>query len=171
MAVSRTAAAGTAKAKRPSQAPQIDAIDAPVSMDQLSQYLGYPLKRAQLRLFDNFIRCVAPLDLTPAQFSVLLLLEKNPGRNQTEIAGALGILRPNFVTMLDELGKRGLCSRVRSSNDRRSHMLMLTDKGAAVVARAKKLIEAKHESRLRELLGDGNRALLLAMLEKIAQEF
>lgn len=140
-------------------------------MDQLSQYLGYPLKRAQLRLFDNFIRCVAPLDLTPAQFSVLLLLEKNPGRNQTEIAGALGILRPNFVAMLDELGKRGLCSRIRSNNDRRSHMLVLTDKGAAVVARAKKLIEAKHESRLRELLGDGNRALLLAMLEKIAQEF
>lgn len=171
MAVSRTAAAGTAKARRPSQASQIDAVDAPVSMDQLSQYLGYPLKRAQLRLFDNFIRCVAPLDLTPAQFSVLLLLEKNPGRNQTEIAGALGILRPNFVAMLDELGKRGLCSRIRSNNDRRSHMLVLTDKGAAVVARAKKLIEAKHESRLRELLGDGNRALLLAMLEKIAQEF
>ncbi|MEW6769686.1 MAG: MarR family transcriptional regulator [Pseudomonadota bacterium] len=140
-------------------------------MEQLSQYVGYPLKRAQLRLFENFIRCVAPLDLTPAQFSVLLLLEKNPGRNQTEIAGALGILRPNFVAMLDELEKRGLCSRVRSNNDRRSHILALTEKGTAVLARAKKLIEAKHEARLRELLGDGNRALLLAMLEKIAEEF
>jgi len=41
---------------------------------------------------------VAPLQLTPAQFSVLLLLDKNPGRNQTEIANTLGILRPNFVS-------------------------------------------------------------------------
>ncbi len=171
MAVSRTAGAGTTKGKRPSQASQFDADDTPVLMEQLSQYVGYPLKRAQLRLFENFIRCVAPLDLTPAQFSVLLLLEKNPGRNQTEIAGALGILRPNFVAMLDELEKRGLCSRVRSNNDRRSHILALTEKGTAVLARAKKLIEAKHEARLRELLGDGNRALLLAMLEKIAEEF
>lgn len=140
-------------------------------MDQLSQYLGYPLKRAQLRLFDNFIRCVAPLDLTPAQFSVLLLLEKNPGRNQTEIAGALGILRPNFVAMLDALEGRGLCVRTRSPSDRRSHILMLTDKGRATLTRAKKLVATQHEARLVELIGDDNRTALLAMLAKIAREF
>jgi hypothetical protein len=52
------------------------------------------------------------------------------GRNQTEIASTLGILRPNFVALLDELESRDLCVRSRSSNDRRSHILRLTEKAA-----------------------------------------
>src|SRR6266705_1225738 len=98
-------------------------------------------------------------------------LRKNPGRNQTEIANTLGILRPNFVAMLDALESRDLCARMRSANDRRSHILVLTDKGRAVLARAKKLVATKHEARLDELLGPANRVALLSMLSKIAQEF
>jgi DNA-binding MarR family transcriptional regulator len=140
-------------------------------LGELAELLGYSLKRAQLKVFEDFLRCVAPLQLTPAQFSVLLLLDRNPGRNQTEIANTLGILRPNFVSMLDALESRGLCARMRSTNDRRSHILGLTDKGRAVLARAKKLVASKHEARLNELLGPANRVALLEMLSKIAAEF
>ena len=144
---------------------------AALNMGELSELLGYSLKRAQLKIFEDFLHCVAPLQLTPAQFSVLLLLDKNPGRNQTEIANTLGILRPNFVAMLDGLESRDLCMRARSTNDRRSHILMLTDRGRAVLARAKKLVATKHEARLNELLGPADRAALLSMLTKIASEF
>ncbi len=142
-----------------------------VRLGELSDLLGYVLKRAQLKVFEDFLRCVAPLQLTPAQFSVLLLLDGNPGRTQTEIANTLGILRPNFVSLLDSLESRELCSRVRSANDRRSHILMLTEKGRGVLARAKKLVVSKHEARLNELLGPAGREMLLAMLTKIAEEF
>src|SRR5258708_13650325 len=101
----------------------------------------------------------------------MLVPEKTPGRNQPEIASTLGILRPNFVAMLDGLESRELCVRMRSTNDRRSHVLMLTDKGRAVLARARKLVASKHEARLNELLGSANRAALLAMLAKLAAEF
>jgi DNA-binding MarR family transcriptional regulator len=172
MTVSK-AAPITAKVSRP---PRKEAGDAAtegtaLQLGELSEHLGYALKRAQLKIFENFLRCVAPLQLTPAQFSVLLLLDNNPGRNQTEIASTLGILRPNFVAMLDGLESRDLCARIRSANDRRSHILVLTDKGRAVLARAKKLVAAKHEARLNELLGPANRAALLAMLATIAREF
>lgn len=140
-------------------------------LGELSNLLGYALKRAQLRVFEDFLRCVAPLQLTPAQFSVLLLLDHNPGRNQTEIAATLGILRPNFVALLDALESRELCVRTRSPNDRRSHILVLTDKGRATLARAKSLVATKHEARLIELVGRDNHAALLAMLAKIAREF
>lgn len=143
---------------------------AALELGELSELLGYTLKRAQLRIFEDFSRCVAPLQLTPAQFSVLVLLEKSPGRNQTEIANALGILRPNFVSMLDGLQSRGLCERVRSTSDRRSHILLLTDKGRTVLARAKRLV-AEHEARLNALLGPANRAALLSMLAKITGAF
>src|ERR1700754_3207523 len=142
-----------------------------LQLGELSELLGYSLKRAQLRIFEDFLRCVEPLQLTPAQFSVLLLLDRNPGRNQTEIASTLGILRPNFVSMLDALESRDLCARIRSPNDRRSHILELTDKGRAVLARAKRLVASKHEARLNELLGPDNRLALLNMLAKIAREF
>lgn len=142
-----------------------------IKMGELSELLGYSLKRAQLRVFEDFIRCVASLNLTPAQFSVLLLIDRNPGRNQTEIANTLGILRPNFVTMLDGLESRELCVRVRSANDRRSHILMLTDNGRTILARAKKLVATKHEARLNEVLGPANRAALLEMLATIARDF
>ena len=144
--------------------------DLPLDLGELADLLGYSLKRAQLRVFEDFLRVMTPLQLTPAQFSVLLLLEKNPGRNQTEVASTLGIQRPNFVAMLDSLESRGLCVRLRSVSDRRSHVLMLTDKGRATVARAKKLVAAKHEARLSELLGESNRIALVHMLAKIARE-
>jgi DNA-binding MarR family transcriptional regulator len=147
-----------------------DAAEA-IQLGELSEQLGYVLKRAQLKVFENFLRCMASLQLTPAQFSVLLLVDQNPGRNQTEIASTLGILRPNFVAMLDNLESRDLCARIRSTNDRRSHILVLTEKGKAVLARAKKLVATKHESRLNDLLGPANRQALIEMLAKIATEF
>jgi len=104
-----------AKASRPARKEAIEVASETTAlrMGELSDLLGYSLKRAQLKIFEDFIRCVAPLRLTPAQFSVLLLLDNNPGRNQTEIANTLGILRPNFVAMLDGLESRDLCARIR----------------------------------------------------------
>jgi DNA-binding MarR family transcriptional regulator len=172
MTVSKTAVIDAAKAPRLARRETAGTAEsAELQLGELSELIGYALKRAQLKVFEDFLRCVAPLQLTPAQFSVLLLIDKNPGRNQTEIANTLGILRPNFVAMLDGLESRDLCARIRSTNDRRSHMLILTDKGRAVLARAKKLIAAKHEARFNELLGPANRAALLAMLTTIAREF
>src|ERR1700741_1279810 len=170
MTVSKTAMADGARARK--EAAEDAVLEAgALQLGELSELLGYSLKRAQLKIFEDFLRCVAPLQLTPAQFSVLLLIENNPGRNQTEIASTLGILRPNFVAMLDGLESRDLCARMRATPDRRSHVLMLTDKGRAVLARAKKLVATKHEARLNELLGPADRAALLSMLTKIAQGF
>src|SRR6187399_2787512 len=159
------------KGRKDAAEPQGQVHAEALQLGELSEQLGYVLKRAQLKVFENFLRCMASLQLTPAQFSVLLLVEKNPGRNQTEVASTLGILRPNFVAMLDGLESRDLCARIRSTNDRRSHILVLTDKGKAVLARAKKLVATKHESRLNELLGQSNREALIGMLSKIANEF
>ena len=98
MTVSK-ATADAVKPSRPNGREALDGADenAALQLGELSDLLGYSLKRAQLKVFEDFLRCVAPLQLTPAQFSVLLLLDRNPGRNQTEIANTLGILRPNFV--------------------------------------------------------------------------
>jgi DNA-binding MarR family transcriptional regulator len=173
MTISRTAPGGGAKVGKVARKEAADGVadHYPLQIGELSELLGYALKRAQLKVFEDFLRCMASLQLTPAQFSVLILIEKNPGRNQTEVANTLGILRPNFVSMLDGLESRDLCTRIRSTNDRRSHILVLTDKGRSVLARAKKLVATKHEARLNELLGPDSRTALLDMLAKIVREF
>lgn len=141
-----------------------------LDIGDLAGHLGYGLKRAQLRVFEGFLHAVAPVRLTPAQFSVLMLLDSNAGRNQTEIAAALGILRPNFVPLLDDLESRGLCKRKRSADDRRSHVLTLTDKGRATLAEAKRLVAVNHEKRLAELLTNSEHAQLLRLLDRLARE-
>ena len=65
------------------------------------------LRRAQLIVFQDFFAAFAPFDIRPAQFSVLTVIERNPGLTQSQVAAALGIKRTNFVGMLDELEKRG----------------------------------------------------------------
>ena len=149
-----------------------EAASAPTGLDvgDLAGHLGYGLKRAQLRVFEGFMNAVAPLKLTPAQFSVLMLLDSNAGRNQTEVAAALGILRPNFVPLLDDLESRGLCRRKRSADDRRSHVLALTDKGRSTLSEAKGLVSINHEKRLSELLTHEERAQLLTLLDRLARE-
>ena len=44
------------------------ADNAGLQLGELAELLGYSLKRAQLKVFEDFLRCVAPLQLTPAQF-------------------------------------------------------------------------------------------------------
>ena len=99
-------------------------------------------------MFEDFNRRFAALKLSPAQYSALVVIAANPGRKQSEIAGALGIQRPNFVAMMDELERRGLAERLRTPVDRRSRALALTAAGAALVgARAPRAGRAGKGSR------------------------
>jgi DNA-binding MarR family transcriptional regulator len=132
----------------------------PFDLGGLEEATGYALRRAQLAIFTDFARRFAELDLKPAQYSALLLIAANPGQTQSAIGAALGILRPNFVAMLDELERRGLARRTRSEIDRRSHAVVLTPAGDDILARAR-AIQRAQEDRIRDILGaDGREALI-----------
>jgi DNA-binding MarR family transcriptional regulator len=133
----------------------------------LGGLIGYRLRRAQLKVFEDFIASFAPLGLKPAQFSALVLIEANPGRSQREIAAALGIQRPNFVAMMDEFERRGLAERHRSEVDRRSHALDLTEAGRALLRQGREIVRG-HEERIAGGLSASERADLLRLLSRLA---
>jgi DNA-binding MarR family transcriptional regulator len=135
----------------------------------LATSLGYLLKRAQLAVFQDFAGAFAEFDIRPAQFSVLTLIERNPGLKQIEIGRALGIKRTNFVPLLDALETRGLATRRAVPSDRRSYALYLTERGATALRRMYE-IQAEHERHLAEIVGAEGRALLLDLLGKLATE-
>jgi len=137
-----------------------------VDLGPLPGLIGYVLRRAQLSVFQDFFAAFAPFAIRPAQFSVLTVIERNPGLTQSQVAGALGIKRTNFVGMLDELEKRGLAER-RRARDKRAYALYLTGDGAALMRKLKPVLRA-HESRMVEKVGEDGRATLLALLRAIA---
>jgi len=139
---------------------------APLALGPLPGYTGYVLRRAQVALFENFINSFKPLGLRPAQFSVLLVVNANPGRRQSEIAAALGIRQANLVGLIDDLDRRGLAKRKRLLTDRRSHALVLTAKGSALLKKGLAL-QSQFEQRLVSGLGAGEHARLIASLRKL----
>lgn len=145
-----------------------DVLPASTGLDlgPLPGLLGYALRRTQVAVFADFMASFAALDLRPAQFSVLLLIRHNPGCKQSDVAEALGILRPNFVAMMDELDHRGLTQRTTSKGDRRSYAIFLTEAGEALLDAAMKVV-AEHEARLASAMKPGEAEKLLDLLTRI----
>lgn len=136
-----------------------------IALDALDSHLGYFVRRLQVWIFHDFIRALAPIQLSPAQFSVLVIVNANRGLSQAELAAALGVERARLVRLLDRLQSRGLVARLRSPDDGRRHELQLTPQGQAVLAQAKSL-GARHQKRLIERLGAERHGLLLAALRE-----
>jgi DNA-binding MarR family transcriptional regulator len=130
----------------------------------LNDHLGYFIRRLQVWVFQDFIRTLAPIDIRPAQYSVLVVVAGNPGLSQSDLAACLGIERARLVRLLDKLEKRGLTRRLASRTDRRSHALRLTGDGQKILKRAK-MLAAVHETRLVERLGAEQRKLLIDTLK------
>jgi DNA-binding MarR family transcriptional regulator len=75
--------------------------------------------------------------LTPVQFFVLRWLSKDDEANMSKLAGLLGV-RPQTVTpIVDTLESSGWVRRVRSIEDRRESLLVLTPKGARMITSVK----------------------------------
>jgi len=144
--------------------------DAALQMGELSELLGYVLKRAQLKIFEDFLRCVAPLQLTPAQSpccccstgipAVTRRDRQHAWHPEAEFRGHAGRAGEPRSAGADAFGERSPLPHPGAD-----------DKGRAVLARAKKLVATKHEARLNEVLGPANRAALLEMMAKLAREF
>jgi DNA-binding MarR family transcriptional regulator len=132
---------------------------------ELNEHIGYFLRRLQVAVFTNFIRTLSPLEIRPAQYSVLVLIAANPGRSQSAIGQALNIERARLARMLHELERRQWIERRAAPDDRRSHSLYLTEAGTKALARIRGLT-ARHEQQMIELIGPERRAQLLDLLRE-----
>jgi DNA-binding MarR family transcriptional regulator len=137
-----------------------------LDLGPLPELIGYVLRRAQLVVFQDFFQAFAPFDISPAQFSVLTVIERNPGLTQSQVAAALGIKRTNFVGLLDELERRALAERRQAARDKRSYALYLTSDGATLVRKLKPVLKA-HEDRMIARIGEAGRDRLVELLHEI----
>ena len=137
--------------KKPTR-PPVDAPEERIVLGDLRGNLGYRLRRAQLWVFKDISRRLARFDLSPAQFSVLAVIEANPGINQLTIASALDIERAGLGRLVDRLASQGLVTRTASLVHRRYYALHVTAAGAKLLDRARPII-AQGEKALADRLG------------------
>jgi DNA-binding MarR family transcriptional regulator len=146
---------------------KIDAAS-PVDLSMLGDAIGYQLRRAQLAVFDDFIRSFTEHNIRPSQYGVLTAIERNPGSSQAVIAQSLGIKRSNFVKLIDEFERRRLVARRRVAGDRRANALYLT-KGGQLTIEQLHAIRKAHEARLGALVGSPEeRKIFLEQLSRLS---
>ena len=136
----------------------------------LPSLLGYQLRRTQSAVFADFAATFgrAGEALTPGEFGLLVLVERNAGLSQMALARALGIDRSTLVPILNRLQARGLLVRRASPTDGRTHALALTLGGDKALAKFARLVKA-HEKRIAGRLSDAEARELIGLLEKVRQ--
>ncbi len=135
----------------------------------LTNLIGFHLRQAQIAVFRDFAETMGALDITPGLFAVLVLAESNPGFKQSELARAVHLDRSTVVSVVDNLERRGLLERRAVAHDRRSNALRLTGAGVKLLKTLKRRV-AEHEKRLARNLDAGERATLVALLQRIFPE-
>ena len=144
------AAQKTASGARRRRAPAAE--PAPLIMNVIENNIGHQLRVGTMTFFRSLEAVLAPFELRPSLFATLAVIEANPDRKQQEIGEAVGIKRPNFVLVIDELERRGLVRRHRAPGDARSYALRLTPVGALAMKEIRAVHDA-HEKGALESLG------------------
>jgi DNA-binding MarR family transcriptional regulator len=103
---------------------------------QLGESVGYLLSRVKSTM-SNMVtqRTMAELGITSTQASILFMVASGKCLLAADLAREYGIDASAVTRLIDRLEKRGLLSRVRSSEDRRAVRLALTPEGLALAAR------------------------------------
>lgn len=143
-------------------------IDVKLNLGPLPNLVGYVLRRAQIDVFKDFIDACAEVDVRPVIYSIMAIIDANPGARQGVVGAALGIKRSNIVSLVNELEDRGLATRSPHDSDMRSYALHLTAEGKDLLHRLNELVQ-NHEQRLREALGEDDRKTLIELLGRLQQ--
>lgn len=105
--------------------------------------LNQPVHRsgALLEFFARRIRVrsetvLTPLGLRTRHLLALTVLREHGGSSQQALAGTLEMDGTNIVGLLNDLETAGLVERKRAPEDRRRHIVELTDAGNKLLAKA-----------------------------------
>lgn len=132
----------------------------------LQQLLGYCMRRAQIRIYQDFLDTMEPWSITPPRFSALTLIRHNTDMKLTDLARAMGIARSGAVEVVNSLEKLGYVSRGECLTDRRAYALQLTGKGAEALDAVTRLVQ-EHDAKISAALSEEERAQLRTLLDKL----
>jgi len=139
---------------------------APLSVGLLPNLLGYNVRRAEIALWRDFSRTVGEGEVRPALFSLMILVEANPGVAQIDIAKQLDIDKATIVGLVQGLQRRQCVVCRQSTKDRRRQGIYLTDRGQTELNKLRQEM-LEHETRFTRLFSEQELAQLFSLLRRI----
>ena len=91
----------------------------PLNVGILPNLLGYAVRRAHMALWRDFNRTVGNGVVRPGIFSLMVLMDENPGIAQIELANQLAIDKATVVGLIRRLQREGWVESRQSPADRR----------------------------------------------------
>ncbi|BCD87455.1 transcriptional regulator [Pseudomonas solani] len=130
----------------------------------VGQYIG---RSAMLkdRLLDRYL---APLDITSAQFKVLMFIYMDRANTPADLCRELSVDSGSMTRMLDRLEKKGLLLRKPCPEDRRSVRLALSEDGLRISQQMPEIV-ADAMNELTSPLTTEELRTLVGLLGKILQ--
>jgi len=117
-----------------------------MEIDQsLRELTGYRLRRSTSAALSKMKSVFAKFGLRRTTYSTLALIVEYPGLRQSQLAETLGIERPNFVQIVDELEKTGLVFRKPAEDDRRAYAMQPTPDGIVLFNKARTAVQQVDE--------------------------
>ncbi|HEV7135277.1 MAG TPA: MarR family winged helix-turn-helix transcriptional regulator [Steroidobacteraceae bacterium] len=138
----------------------------PIAVGILPNLIGYNIRRAQIALWRDLTRTVAHGEIRPAVFSLLILVEANPGIAQIDLAEQLDIDKAAIVGLIDRLERSDRVVRRRSQEDRRRQAIFLTPRGQVFLDKLREQM-LEHEKRFTRLFTREELAQLFTYLRRI----
>lgn len=96
--------------------------------------VGYMMKHIVMSIVFQADKRLDPHGLTSAQWGPLMRLRTTGGSTVAELARWVNVDAGAMTRLLDRLEKKGLCKRVRSTEDRRVVQVELTAEGDTAIA-------------------------------------
>ncbi len=115
-----------------------------------------------------FLDETAVLGLTSVQYSALNAIVQLPDLDQASLSGVIALDKTTLVKVLDRLVAKHLITRVRSTTDRRCHVLNATEKGKKVLSDIIPMLDRSQERLLAPLAPD-EQVVFLSLLSKIVR--
>ncbi|MBB1250682.1 MULTISPECIES: MarR family winged helix-turn-helix transcriptional regulator [unclassified Rhizobium] len=103
-------------------------------------------QRAARALARRFDKALKPFGLTNGQFSLLMSLNRPEPPPLSAVADLLAMDRTTLTAALKPLERDGLLKVIPSEKDRRARLLLLTEAGLDVLARALPVWKSEHEA-------------------------
>ncbi|MFE7543319.1 MarR family winged helix-turn-helix transcriptional regulator [Streptomyces platensis] len=139
----------------------------PHPSQDVTQHVGYLLKRAQAALRGAMDKVLREHGLTVPQYATLELLALHPGMSNADLARATFVTRQSGNVVLRGLQDAGLITRPATADHGRARPAHLTEEGNARLTAVQAAVYAI-EQRMAEAIPPQRLAVLLADLDRMA---
>jgi DNA-binding MarR family transcriptional regulator len=139
-----------------------------LSLDTFYSRPGQLIRRLNQISLGLFQEEAGGVGLTSVQYAALSMIREVPGIDQVRLSSLIAFDKTTIVKVLDRLADKGLITRTRSPDDRRSNLLHATDDGARVLKQIEPMLD-RSDKRIVAPLSAAEQRRFMELLSRLVQ--